>query len=212
MLDEVITRKWPAETTWSLATSLLLHALLLFAAASMWTARPPPPFEEVIPVDLLIAPEGDMFPPPAAPEGTRPEEPDAAPPEAVEPLMHAANILSGRALANPRNRQALADLPKIEPTERMIQLCNIEALEQLARLHKDFSPEMVDAHATRELAFGPNTVLADGAAFRSGDDWYGLRYRCRLSPGHDVVVTFDFLAGEQLSAERIEKLGLAIGK
>ena len=126
--------------------------------------------------------------------------------------MRATTLLSARALAEPRNREAREGLPKLAPTERMVQLCNLEALEQVATIRKDIWPETVTAYATQELAIDGHTIAADGAAFRVGDDWYGLRYRCTLSPDNKAVVAFDFLAGDRFSVERIEALGLAIGK
>ncbi len=212
MFEEAVPPKWPAETARSLAASFLLHALLAAAIVKIWSAAPPPvPFETVIPVDLLIGVEPEALAPSPPAETARLEPPAAIPPDTAEPLMHAATILSGRALADPRNRQARADLPKLNAVERMIQLCNIEALEQVARVRSDFYPETVNAHAAGEIAIGANTVVADGAAVRSGDDWYALRYRCRLSPEHGAVVAFDFLAGAQLSPTRIAELGLATG-
>ncbi len=214
MFDEAIPPTGQVETAWSLAASFLLHALLAVAVVAAWRPAPPPvPLEEVIPVNLLIGAEPEGTPPaPAPPETARLEPPAGSAPDMAGPLMHAATILSGRALAEPRNRKAREALPHLNPTERMVQLCNIEALEQVARARQDFSPETVSAYAMKELAIGPNTVEAEGAAIRSGDDWYSLRYRCRLSAGQGAVVAFDFLAGDRLTPERVAELGLPVGQ
>ena len=221
MFEEAVPQRWMAETARSVAASFLLHALVAIAIVTTWAAPPPPaPLEESIPVTMLTPAELDALLHPAPQEAAPPLPsetarlaPPATPvPETAGPLMHAATMLSVRALAEPRNRQARADLPKLNPTERMVQLCNIEALEQVARLRTDFTPEIVSAYAMKPLAIGPNSVEADGAAVRSGDDWYALRYRCRLAPGNGAVFAFDFLAGDRLSAERVEGLGLAVGK
>ncbi len=211
MFDEAVPRKWSAETTWSVAASFLLHAFLAFMIVRAWTAPPPvAPIEEGIPATFLTSAEFEALSAPT--ERARRQPPAVIPPESAEPLTHAATILSGLALANPRNRQAREDLPKLNATERMIQLCNIEALEQVARIRKDIAPETVSAYATKALQIGPDTVTAEGAAVRSGDDWYSLRYRCRLAPGHGAVIAFDFLAGERIPVERVKELGLAIGR
>jgi hypothetical protein len=212
MFEEAVPRRWQAEIAGSVAASFLLHALLALAATMMWQAPPPAPLEENIPVTLLTPAELDALLHPPSPEPAPREPPAGNRPTTAEPLTHAATILSGLALAQPRNRQAREDLPKLNPTERMIQLCNIEALQQVARVRRNFSPEMVDAHAMKALAILADTVEADGAAVRSGDDWYMLRYRCRLAPDHTAVVAFDFLAGDKLTAERVEELGLAVGR
>lgn len=221
MFEEAVPRRWPAETAWSVAVSFLFHALMAFAMVRMWVAPPPPaPLEESIPVTMLTPAELEALLHPAPPETAPRTSPDTArlgppaerPPDFVGPLIHASTILSGLALAEPRNRRAREDLPRLNPTERMVQLCNIEALQQVARVRTDFSPEIVSAYAMKELAIGHDTVEADGAAIRGGDDWYALRYRCRLSPGNGSVIAFDFLAGDRLSAARVEELGLAVGK
>jgi Domain of Unknown Function (DUF930) len=211
MFDEAIRPNWAPETTWSLAASVLLHALLAAAIVQWWTAAPPPPIEENIPVNLLTPDEFEALTRPAD-QPARLEPPAPTVPDTSQALTHAATILSGRALAEPRNRKARDALPHLNPTERMVQLCNIEALEQVARVRRDFSPETISAYATKDLAIGPDTVEADGAAIRSGDDWYSLRYRCRLSAGHNEVVACDFLSGDQLTAARVEELGLPIGQ
>ncbi len=213
MFEEAVPQRWPAETAWSLAASFLLHGLLAVAVVTAWSAAPPSvPFDEVIPVNLLIGAWPEVAPTLGPPETARLEPPPTTSPDTAKPLMHATTILSGRALAEPRNRQARADLPKLNAVERMVQLCNIEALEQVARVRSDFFPETVSAYATGGLAIGPDTVEAEGAAIRSGDDWYSLRYRCRLAPGHGAVIAFDFLAGDRLAPARVEALGLPIGK
>ena len=225
MLEEAVPRNGPAERAGSLAASVLFHALVAFAIVQMWVAPPPvAPLEESIPVTMLTPdevaaltapaapPAAPETPPPTPPQTAKLEPPAAKPPEAASSLMHAATILSGLALAEPRNRRAREALPKLNPTERMIQLCNIEALQQVARVRHDFTPEIVSAYAMKALAIGRDTVEAEGAALRSGDDWYALRYRCRLAPGHGSVVAFDFLASDRLPPERVEELGLAVGK
>ncbi len=213
MFEEAVPWRLTAETARSVAASFLLHALVAFAILTMWAAPPPPaPLEESIPVTMLTPAELDALLNAERPEMARPQPRPQPTPEAPPSLIHATTILSGRTLALPMNRKAMAELPSLNPTERMIQLCNIEALEQVARLRADFSPEIVSAYALKALAIGPDTVEADGAAVRSGDDWYTLRYRCRLSPGHGTVVAFDFLAGDRLPAARVEELGLPVGK
>lgn len=212
MLDEAVPSRSTAEAAWSLAASFLLHGLLALAILRAWTAPPPPPpVAESIPVTLLTPAQLEALLQPARPQGVGRQAPAEPPPEALPPLMHAATILSGQALAEPRNRQALADLPKLNAVERMIQLCNIEALEQVARVRHDFAPEIVSAYATRGVVIAADTVEAAGAAVRSGDAWYALRYRCRLAPDHAAVAAFDFLAGDRLSPERVDELGLPVG-
>ena len=107
MFEEAVPQRWPAGTAWSLAASFLLHVLLAVAIVTAWSAAPPSvPLEEVIPVNLLIGAWPEAVPAPGAPDTALLEPPPTAPPETAGPLMHAATILSGQALAEPRNRKA----------------------------------------------------------------------------------------------------------
>jgi len=211
MFDDVYPPRWTTETGWAITVSLVLH-LLLAVAVLYWRSNVPPVRIEGIPVDFLTQEEF------AAATGTEPaqearlEQPPAQTEEPPPAMIHAATLLSARALAEPRNRSAREGLPRLAPTERMVQLCNLEALEQVAAMRKDIWPEWVTAYAEKELTVSAHTITADGAAFRVGDDWYRLKYRCELSPDNTTVVAFDFLAGDQISAARIEALGLAVGK
>ncbi len=230
MFDEALPQERPAQAKWSVAASFLLHVILAIALTMQWqaTTRQALDLGEGVPVDYLTSDEFDALvnrrppqteevapPPPesrAPPQTANLEPPPARPPatKAAPAMIHASRMLSAEALAKPRNRSARQSLPKLNDTERMVQLCDIEAMEQLAQWRHDLRPELVSAYATRELAIEANTVEADGAAFRSGSAWYNLKFRCQLSPSHQTVVAFDFLAGDQVSPDRLEELNLPL--
>jgi hypothetical protein len=63
----------------------------------------------------------------------------------------------------------------------MVQLCDLEAMEQIHVWRRDFEPELVVPYATRNETIAGTTITADGAAFRSHDEWYGAGFKCRLS-------------------------------
>ena len=46
-------------------------------------------------------------------------------------MIRPAEMLSAKTLADPRSKQARADLAKFAASERMVQLCNIEAMDQI---------------------------------------------------------------------------------
>ena len=117
-------------------------------------------------------------------------------------------MLSGRALAGPRGREAREMPPGPNDTERMVQLCDLEAMEQVHEWRPDLRPDRVVPYAISVLAVDGGVVRADGAAFRSGRNWYNLRFKCQLAPGHGAVVGFEFLVGEPVPADQWEARNL----
>ena len=76
-------------------------------------------------------------------------------------------MLSAKTLADPRSRQARADLATFAEGERLAQLCNLEAMDQIRAWRTEFRPETAGAYARIERSVAGNTIAADGAAFRS---------------------------------------------
>lgn len=61
-------------------------------------------------------------------DATAPPTPHVAP---ADGMIEATQLLAGNILRDPANRQVRQTLPQLDPYERITQLCNIEALEQL---------------------------------------------------------------------------------
>ncbi|MBZ9776633.1 DUF930 domain-containing protein [Mesorhizobium sp. CO1-1-8] len=45
-------------------------------------------------------------------------------------------------------------------------------------------------------------AAANGAAFRSRRNWYGLKFRCQLAGDGESVVGFEFLVGDLVPREK----------
>jgi len=207
---------------WGLPGSLLLHAPLIAAIALVPVAAPmrPAPVAGIV-VELLSAPPEAAAPegragaatraPAAALPARRAPPPATAerPQDAVPAMIRAQTMLSAKALADPRSRQARAALAGMDDGERRIQLCNIEAMSQLQAWRATLAPDQVVAYATADVVVAGATVAAAGAAFRSGGRWFALRYRCAIAAGGPTVDAFDFLVGDAIPRDRWEDYGLA---
>ncbi|MBN9550500.1 MAG: DUF930 domain-containing protein [Alphaproteobacteria bacterium] len=123
-------------------------------------------------------------------------------------MVRATEMLSGKTLADPRSRQARADLATFASDERMVQLCNLEALDQIRKWRTDFRPERVVPYATAEEKIKGTAIKAQGAAFRSRGAWYGLKFNCELGGDGESVIGFEFLVGDPIPRERWDELGL----
>jgi hypothetical protein len=181
---------------WGAGASVGLHGLFLLLLAT-WFALGPltPPAEQMVSVDILSPQEYEALTKPDAPDRIEPA-PNSRPTEpAGRRMIRPTRMLSAAALADPRSREARAFLPTLDDTERMIQLCDLEALEQVHAWRKSLEPDRVVAYALSEPRIGNDAIDADGAAFRSDGVWFGLAFNCRLSPDHSTVTNFAFRVG-----------------
>lgn len=123
-------------------------------------------------------------------------------------MVRATTLLSKAALAAPGSKQARETLPALAGDERILQLCNLEAIEQVQNWNTSFRPEVVVAYALRDVRIAERAVHATGAAFRSKRKWYRLEFNCNLSPDLIDVVSFEFRVGEVIPETDLEVYGL----
>lgn len=203
--------------------SLALHALLL--AALLLVPRPQPfklPAEDAVPVELVAPvpepvmlarqPKAPATPPlPAAP--LAPTTPVTPKPEALTTqrpaMVKAHSFYAAKLLADPRSRHARQALATFAPDERAIQLCNIEAMEQIHRWKAELRPDLVVPYATGNLRIGGGSIHAEGAAFRAGGRWYAVTFSCNVAQG--AVSAFEFSVGEAIPEARWAEYNLVAG-
>lgn len=124
----------------------------------------------------------------------------------VPPLMRPQKMLSQGVLANPRSSAARRQLRTLAAEERAVQLCGIEAMEQVHSWQAAFLPEAVVAYATKSLKMRGGSIIADGAAFNSGGNWYRLRFECDVRG--DEVVSFAYSVGDSIPRSEWEEYSL----
>jgi hypothetical protein len=184
---------------------------LLALVLTVALGHKPPPAERPVSVEILTPQQFEAMTAPRRTEPLAPAPPQAAPPTppAAEPAMiRPTEKLSAATLADPPSRTARALLAGIDDTERMIQLCGLEAMEQVHAWRESLHPTAVVAYAMAEAQVSGDLVDAGGAAFRSGASWYGLRFRCRLMADHTAVVAFEFEVGAAVPEEKWEAFNL----
>lgn len=113
-------------------------------------------------------------------------------------MITARTLHSESVLANPRSRGAREALKTLEAGERIEQLCNLEAMSQIHAWKAEFEPDRVVAFALAGTKLTKNTLEAEGAAFRSRKQWYGLRFRCKMA-ANGKVAGFEFRVGEAIA-------------
>lgn len=113
-------------------------------------------------------------------------------------MIRATKLYAATKLAAPRAIKARAALRKLGAQEKMIQLCNMEAMEQIARWDQQYRPEYVIAYAMSDPLLSANSVEAHGAAFRSRKRWFNLEFECAVTPDVASVTTFAFLVEKEI--------------
>ncbi|MDX0452211.1 DUF930 domain-containing protein [Sinorhizobium medicae] len=108
-------------------------------------------------------------------------------------LVQAKELYSKNALSDPHVKQAIGSLP---PKKRIVQLCTIEALEQIRHQRPGAIPDMF---GRPDGGFASETALkADGAVFRSQGKWYSFDFTCEVNPEATSVTSFSFAIGKAI--------------
>jgi hypothetical protein len=137
--------------------------------------------------------------------------PEPSPPAAdADGLTQASRTYASKVLADPRSANARAALPLLAVDERLIQLCNIEAMEQVRLAEAKLVPEAVVAYAMADMEMGRYTLFARGGAFRAGRHWYNIAYKCTAQPDFGGVTSFAFKVGEEIPENEWASHNLAL--
>lgn len=117
---------------------------------------------------------------------------NAAPAEPSPSLTDAKQIYSKDTLSNPRVKEALG---KLSINDRMVQICSIEALEQIRRQKAGTFPDILapTGSVTRDTSFKVNH-----GAFRSQGKWYNVNFHCQVNAGATAVTRFSYQIGSAI--------------
>lgn len=187
---------WPWR--WGPAASLGLHAVLLavlvLAVPQRDLAVAP---VKAVTVELVASPpqEAESAGPSALQSGAG--APDAAPVRLtgggpiVATHMQAATILA----QHPNVRETL---PLLADEERMVQLCAIEAIEQINQWRPEAEADTLVAYAFGTVERRDHTLTAEGGAYRSHRAWYRVGFTCAVAGDFASVTRFSFTPGEKV--------------
>lgn len=197
--------------------ALGLHALLFLAAIALVRPHlPAPPPVTAISVDLVPALPAEARPtPPVLAAPTPTEAPDAAAADAssAKPsadgapaaretpagtLYTATQFYSARLLAEPAMARIRRDLAGFATSERVIQLCNIEALEQIRRARPGTSPDTLVGYAFADIEQRGLSLAAPGGAYRVHRHWYQIDYTCTATADLAGISAFQFRLGDEI--------------
>ena len=213
------------------SASVLVHALLLalLALSVVPRALPAPP-ERVMVVDIVSPDQlAALRPPIAKPAVTEPEllpdlstqspdrlraEPPPAIPERVAAVpakgqqVRASDFYAAGILSDPANSELRRSFNSLASSEQLIQLCNIEALEQIGRDgagQDGAAPDVVVGYAFGDLEVQGTTLRAEGGAYRQKGAWFRLRFECTSNADITAVASFDYTLGDSVPRSEWEE-------
>ncbi|WP_150526486.1 DUF930 domain-containing protein [Roseibium sediminis] len=218
----------------SFLLSVVMHLLLV--TVFVWTvrttpARPVSPPETAVEVTLVSIPsryepekaptsepETEAVPSPSLPIPSQlPEDSPADPVEEIavltatrlpSGLARVRQIYANRILASDDGRAARAGLMTAYGEERWIQLCNLEALEQIANADPLMTPHQIIAHTRSPIVVKTNHISAYGAAVYSKDSWFDLQFECWFSEEDLELSDFAFRLGGKIPRRHWDSLWL----
>ena len=123
-------------------------------------------------------------------------------------LTQASRLYAATALSGPASSDLRRQLRQSTGPEQMIQICDLEAMEQVAEAGRGGRPDKVMAYARAALILSATQVTAEGAAVRLDGQWRQLRYRCTVDTRAMSVSAFAFAVGGTIPRERWEELAL----
>jgi hypothetical protein len=104
--------------------------------------------------------------------------------------------------------RAYASLHRLDPSLRLEQICDMEAMDRIAREDRRFRPDRAKSNVIVPPEHLGDTLKASGAAFRANGRWYALSFVCKGSPDHLKVTSFNYSIGELIPNSKWDDYGL----
>jgi hypothetical protein len=119
-------------------------------------------------------------------------------------LSLVAFALFSASSAHALDDRIVKQLNALAPDERREQRCDMEAMDRI-RKEAGYKPDKVIAYSFGDPVENGNAIRAPGAVFRSGGDWYRLKYKCETGEQGLKVLSFDYKIGSKVPREQWEQ-------
>lgn len=209
-----IAQPWPRPAT---MLSVLGHATIL-ALLAIEAPRHLTVAQQSVAVEVVMVAPPARSPTPAANFAPTSVQPDVAAKPSPSPARTARPSTGGRVTAtdyfaaavldDPRNRETREILSTLTSDERLMQICNIEAMEQLKRWKAGFVPHNIVAYAMADPVMSAESMEATGAAVYAAGKWYRLSFSCAATADLRQVASFAFTLGRPIPHREWEQNSL----
>jgi hypothetical protein len=110
-------------------------------------------------------------------------------------------------IASPCQADIQSSLSRLDPQTRLEQVCDLEIMTRLKRTGR-YLPDRAKSYVSSAPKMAGHTLVAKGAAFRSGGKWYELSFICKGSDDHLKVLTVDYHIGKLIPDTKWSEYGL----
>ena len=220
-----VDRRMALGTAASVGLHLAILAVIILASPlRQLVVLPPQPVAVEIVTQQQVAALQQPAPAPVPPVLAAPSpSTEAAPPVAGERLtpsgplqpdlpenktITATQFYSANILREPGMEHIRKALGTLVDSERVVQLCNIEGLEQIRRAEPKYDPDTLVPYAMADMDGSGLTLIASGGAFRSRRKWYGVTFKCTAAADYSGITAFAFKLGDPIPQDEWEEHNL----
>jgi hypothetical protein len=108
-----------------------------------------------------------------------------------------------------RQKQLEHMLLKLDPTTRLEQVCDAEAMKRIGKDHrKAYRPDRSVLSALSEPKVKGDTISGEGGAFRSRKKWYRYSFTCKATEDRLRVTDFEYKIGDEIPQTQWSRHGL----
>ncbi|MFC7054140.1 DUF930 domain-containing protein [Hansschlegelia quercus] len=93
-------------------------------------------------------------------------------------------------------------LRRLDPENRLHQLCDIEMMRRIEAEHGPLHPDRLVMDAESPAVLRRDVLAGTGGAVRSGGQWYRLSFRCRASAERLQVLELSYKIGSAIPQAR----------
>jgi hypothetical protein len=171
------------------------------------SALEPQPVEATAPPQLAVQAPVEASEPTAPAADRQSQQVPAAgvPSRDADGTFHATKLYAATMLNQPEMKSVKRGLATLASSEKVMQLCNIEALEQIRLAASQYVPDTLVSYAMASPIQTGLMLTAMGGAFRSRRLWYGVSFECVAAPTLDGVTSFSFKLGEAIPRDQWEE-------
>ena len=101
-----------------------------------------------------------------------------------------------------------SSLLRLDPTERLLQVCDLEAMRRIGGRRTAISPDRAVVGAVSAPTINGDSAQGSGGALRSKGRWYHFTFTCRTAPDHMRVLSFEYELGGEIPEQKWSQFGL----
>ncbi len=117
-------------------------------------------------------------------------------------------MVTSPAHADKRQKHLEGALKRLDPATRLEQVCDVAAMQNISRDHKEFRVDRSVVSALEEPRVKGDILSGKGAAFRSRGKWYQYSFTCQAAPDRLRVISFQYKIGDEIPEAQWSQHGL----